>query len=99
MLAHNVFFWLKEGLSCEDIAAFREGLETLARIPAVEAIYVGAPAPVPVRPVIDNTFIFGLTVLFADIAAHDAYQEHPLHRAFLDRFGAFWDRVMVYDAQ
>ncbi len=99
MLAHNVFFWLKEGLSCEDIAAFRAGLESLAGIPSLAGIYVGTPAPVPVRPVIDNTFTFGLTVLFADIAAHDAYQEHPLHRAFLERFGVFWDKVLVYDAQ
>ncbi len=99
MLVHNVFFWLKEGLPCADIAAFREGLETLGGIPSVEAVYVGAPAPVAVRPVIDNTFTFGLTVLFADIAAHDAYQEHPLHRAFLDRFASCWDKVLVYDAQ
>lgn len=99
MLVHAVYFWLKKELSSEDIAAFREGLQTLAGIPAVQAIYVGAPAPVPVRPVIDNTFTFGLTVLFADIASHDAYQEHPLHRAFLARFGAFWDKVLVYDAQ
>ena len=28
---------------------------------------------------------------------HDAYQEHPLHHEFLERFEASWLRVQVYD--
>lgn len=99
MLAHTVYFWLKEDLSAGNIAAFRAGLESLAAIPSVTGIYVGAPAPVPVRPVIDNTFSFGLTVLFPDMAAHDAYQDHPLHQGFLERFSGYWTKVLVYDAQ
>lgn len=98
MLVHNVFFWLNEDLDCARIEAFREGLETLRGIEAAEAVYVGVPAPTQPRPVIDNSYTFGLTVLFKDMAGHDAYQVHPLHKAFLKEFASCWERVQIYDA-
>ena len=97
MLVHSVFFWLKPGLGEEEFAKFRQGLESLAGIEEAEAVYVGVPAETD-RPVIDRSYTFGLTVLLADMAAHDAYQVHPLHKAFLENFAQDWDRVLIYDA-
>ncbi len=97
MLVHSVYFWLKEGLSEEERAGFRAGLESLGGIPEVQALYVGAPADTPPRPVIESTYTYGLVVILAGMAEHDIYQEHPLHRQFLERFKDDWERIQVYD--
>jgi len=97
MLVHSVFFWLKSELTAAQRAEFRRGVEALAAIKSVAKIFVGAPAATGKRPVIDDSYAVGLTVLFADVAAHDAYQGDPLHLAFVERFSVCWARVQVYD--
>jgi hypothetical protein len=76
----------------------RQGLESLRGIKSVTALYIGVPAALPERPVRDSSYGFGLTVVFKDIAAHDAYQIDPLHKAFDQNFRPLWIRVQVYDA-
>lgn len=97
MLAHSVYFWLKEDLTAEQRNAFRKGLESLQGIPCAEVVYIGTPAPTTKRPVIDDTYSFGLIVVCPDIAGHDTYQTHPLHQAFVKEFSSFWNRVAIYD--
>ncbi|HUJ42298.1 MAG TPA: Dabb family protein [Opitutaceae bacterium] len=99
MLIHTVFFWLKPELTDAQRAEFRRGVESLAAIKHVDAVYVGVPAAVPDRPVADKTFAVGLTVTCRDVAAHNAYQADPIHLAFIARFQPYWTRVQVYDAQ
>lgn len=99
MLVHTVYFWLKPGLTAAQRAAFRRGVESLAAIPHVAQVHVGTPAAVPDRPVVDKTFDVGLTVMCKDIAAHNAYQTDPIHRAFVARFSSYWNRVQIYDAE
>jgi hypothetical protein len=99
MLVHTVLFWLRPELTPAQREAFRaEGLEGLRPIASVAALHIGTPAPIPPRPVVDASYSFGLTVLFADVAAHDAYQVDPLHKAFIERFRSHWERVQIYDA-
>ena len=97
MLVHSVYFWLKPDLSEADRTTFKEGLESLAGIPVVNAIKVGTPAATPERPVIDASYDFGLMVLLDNMADHDVYQQHPLHQSFLEHCSGMWDRVVVYD--
>ncbi|MFP4166680.1 MAG: Dabb family protein [Opitutales bacterium] len=99
MLIHTVIFWLKDELNSDQVAEFRSGLESLQRIDAAEAVYIGTPAPTPERPVIDTSYDFCLTVLLKDIAAHDAYQEHSRHKDFLTQFSGYWNQVRIYDAR
>jgi hypothetical protein len=99
MLIHTVFFWLKPELTATERAEFRRGVESLANVKHVEKVYVGAPAAVPDRPVIDRTFAVGLTVVCRDVAAQNAYQVDPVHLAFVARFNSYWMRVQVYDAE
>ena len=99
MLVHTVYFWLKPELTLEQRAQFRAGVESLARISAVEAVYVGAPAATEKRPVIDDTYSVALTVLCKDIAVQNAYQVDPVHLAFVNTFRTFWQRVQIYDAE
>ncbi len=100
MLVHNVYFWLKPELTSAQRAEFRRGVETLAAIkPHVVQLYVGAPAAVPDEPVIDKSFALGLTAIFRDVAAQNAYQTDPVHLAFVAKFKSSWTRVQVYDAE
>jgi len=98
MLVHTVLFWLKEDNTEAQRAAFREGLESLRGIASVDSLYIGTPAATPVRPVIDTSYSFMLTVILRDLAAQDAYQEDPIHLAFVDKYKSFWDKVTIYDA-
>ncbi|PTY05404.1 transcription-repair coupling factor [Opitutaceae bacterium EW11] len=98
MLVHSVLFWLRPDLSPADRNAFRAGLESLRAAKTVESLYIGCPAPTPDRPVIDRSYAFALTIVFKDVAAHDAYQVDPLHLAFVENHKAKWTRVQIYDA-
>lgn len=97
MVIHNVYFWLKPGLSDRDIERFVEGARRLLDIETVTGGYVARPAPTEARAIVDHSFDYALFVLFEDIAAHDAYQDHPIHDAFRE-LAPLWDRVVVYDA-
>lgn len=100
MLIHTVIFWLRPELSPAEREAFlREGLESLRPIESVSSLHIGKPAPVTARPVVDASYDFALTAVFENLAAHDAYQVHPLHTAFVARFKPSWSRVQIYDAQ
>jgi len=99
MLVHSVFFWLKPELTAEQRADFRKGVESLGTISATDKVYIGVPAGVPDRPIIDKSFTIGLTVICKDIAAHNAYQVDPIHLAFIERCKTYWSRVQIYDAE
>ncbi|MFT5836948.1 MAG: hypothetical protein ACI9ZV_000449 [Candidatus Azotimanducaceae bacterium] len=98
MLVHTVFFWLRKDLDGDKITEFRMGLESLKSIEHAEVTYIGSPASTAERPVLDTSYDFCLTVLLKDIAAHDAYQAHETHQAFLAAHKEQWKKVKVYDA-
>ncbi|HBO57933.1 MAG: transcription-repair coupling factor [Puniceicoccaceae bacterium MED-G31] len=97
MLIHTVLFWLRKDLSSSEREDFKAALVSLKDIPSAAAVYVGSPSSTPARPVIDASYDFCLTVLLEDMAAHDAYQQSPLHQAFLKN-KQLWERVQIYDA-
>lgn len=97
MFVHTVFFWMKPGVSDTDRQQLiRDCGEFLAKVPTVKEIRVGRPAQTQ-REVVDNSYDVGLTVILADKAGHDIYQEHPLHLEFIKRNKQNWARVQVYD--
>lgn len=97
MLVHTVLFWLKEGLSSDEITAFEAALEAMKGITHADAVYVGTPSATEKRPVIDSSYSYCLTVLLKDVAAHDAYQIDPIHTEFLKNKN-LWAQVKIYDA-
>ena len=97
MFVHTVFFWLAHPESQSDRDALHAGLESLKGINQITVAYVGKPADTR-RPVIDHTFDFSLTLVFADRAAHDVYQTHPVHLEFVAECAHLWNRVQIYDA-
>ena len=97
MFVHTVYFWLKCGTPENTRAkVIQDCRDYLGKVPTVRRLLAGPPAMTP-RPVVDNTYDIGLTVILDDRAAHDIYQEHPLHKEFVARNQECWQRVLVYD--
>ncbi|MCE6988714.1 Dabb family protein [Dyadobacter sp. CY323] len=98
MFVHNVFFWLKDKDSEEAKSALLAGIKSLEAIESIEKAYIGTPATTR-RPVIDATYDFAEIMVFADEAAHDVYQVHPLHTKFVADCAHLWERVLIYDVE
>lgn len=93
---HSVYFWLRRDLDESQIAAFREGLNSLLTIEKIQQGYVGVPAATD-RPIIDRTYDYALILVFENPEDHDRYQYHSVHERFRTTFGTFWLRVQIYD--
>ncbi len=96
MFVHSVYFWLKDGLREEELAAFRRGLDSLTTIETVRTAYIGVPAATD-RPVIERGYSYGLIVAFDDAEGHDVYQEHGVHDRFRQDCSPYWSKVLIYD--
>lgn len=98
MIAHHVLFWLKADTTKDQKASFREGLESLKGVETVRSLHIGTPVPEIERAVVDTTYTFSLIIFFDDLAGHDVYQVHPVHKAFLDENRGYFEKVIIYDA-
>ncbi|MCF7733707.1 MAG: Dabb family protein [Akkermansiaceae bacterium] len=95
---HHVYFWLKD--ECKDAAAraeFEQGLASLFEIDLVAGGRWSVPAPVMLRPVIDQSWDYALTMRFDTVEQHDTYQVHDLHHAFIEAHKFRWAKVLVMD--
>ena len=97
MLAHHVLFWLKADTTEAQKTAFRKSLEGLEKVETVKAFHVGEPSSIS-RAVVDTTYTFSLVLFFEDMAGHDVYQVHDLHKAFLEEFRQYFEKVVIYDS-
>ncbi|MCC5827894.1 MAG: Dabb family protein [Phycisphaeraceae bacterium] len=98
MIVHSVFFWLKPNLTEQDRERFLAGVGELRSVQSIRHIFIGPPASTA-RPVIDRSYSVALTVVFDDMAAHDRYQEDPIHKRFVEQFSPMWERVLIYDSE
>lgn len=96
MLIHSVFFWLARDLTLAKRNKFHQALKKLGGIEVVKKIHIGPPA-LTKRPAVDRTYDVGLTVELKDIKAHQIYQDHPIHKKFLQDFSSYWIKVTIYD--
>lgn len=99
MLIHAVYFWLKDSLSAAEKAEFRKGVESLAKIEVSTHTWVGVPSKTERPGIVERSYSIGLVVAFKDMAAHDAYQVHPIHLAFLAKHKTDWAKIVVYDSE
>jgi len=98
LLIHHVFFWLKNPSSKEDFQKLIEGIKTLQQIEALSEFVIGIPAQTPKRSVIDDSYSVSLFTRFQDVLAHNAYQDHPIHKKFVEKYSSLWNKVQVYDS-
>ncbi len=77
MIRHTVVFRLKHAAGSAEEAAFLDAAQRLAEIPGVERFE-------RLRQVsVKNDYHFGLSMEFADQRAYSAYNDHPVHVAFV----------------
>ena len=98
-LIHHVFFWLKNPGSPTDRQLLIEGLKTLSAIKEVKKLLVGTPAATEQRGVVDNSYDVSELMYFDNIEGQNAYQVHPIHKAFVEKYSHLWEKVVVYDMQ
>ena len=95
---HHVFFWLKNPASKEDLNNLIDGLRTLRKIKTVRKLHIGTPALTEPRPVIDNSYSVSALSFFDDLAGQNTYQDHPIHKKFVEKYSKLWEKILVYDS-
>ncbi len=98
LLAHNVFFSLHDRSEAARARLIEACRTHLAPHAGIVFFACGELAADLRREVNDLDFDVGLHVVFADKAAHDAYQETPSHLRFIAENKASWKRVRVFDS-
>lgn len=95
---HHVFFWLKNPNSKEDLQKLIDGLKTLSHIETVKQLHIGIPAETEKRDVVDNSYSVSELMFFDDLAGQKTYQDHPIHKKFVETCSPLWSKVQVYDS-
>ena len=97
-LTHTVYFELKDHSAekCEQLVEACYSL--LTPIEGSISLHAGVRDEELSRPVNDQEFHVGLVVVFKNRAAHDAYQTHENHLAFLADNKDNWESVRIFDA-
>ncbi|MBB5791844.1 Dabb family protein [Jiangella mangrovi] len=92
MIRHTVAFRLRHAAGSDDERDFLAAALALADIPGVERFeQLRQTSP-------KNDFTFGFSMEFADQAAYDGYNQHPVHVAFVaDRWAAEVDDFLEID--
>ena len=98
MLVHSVFFLLIKEATPLQRQEFEQALHGLEQIASIREAYVGQPT-ISTHGAQDRSFSFALTILFDDMASHDAYQIDSIHQQFVRRFTPLFANVNVYDAR
>jgi hypothetical protein len=97
-VVHHVFFWLENPQSKDDLAQLLKGLNTLKQIEVIREIHIGVPASTKQRDVVDASYSASELMFFDDLTAQETYQEHPIHKKFVESCSHLWSRVVVYDS-
>src|SRR5690606_37518433 len=97
-IAHYVLFWLKDGLSEEEVADFANFFESLRPIKSIKSLHYGRPVATTPRPPVDNSFTYNLVVFFDPKEQLDDYENHPIHLDAIEKYSKYWDKVTVHDS-
>lgn len=97
MFIHSVYFTLRDDLQSSEREQFLAGVRSLVAIESVQQGFIGVPAATD-RPVIARDYSYALVLIFADDAAQESYQTHPVHDRFREDCARCWTSVRIYDA-
>ena len=98
MLAHNVYFTLNDNTEAATQKLIAACKKYLAAHPGTVFFACGTVEPELARPVNVRDFDVALHVVFESRAAHDAYQDAPLHHQFIAENKENWKQVRVFDS-
>lgn len=96
--AHMVFFTLADPSDTNRDALVAACHKHLTDHDGVVYFSVGTRAKDLSREVNDKAFDVALHVVFESRAAHDLYQTHPRHLAFIKEAKSLWSGVRVFDS-
>jgi hypothetical protein len=94
---HYLLFWLKPGLTAEEVEGFKQFFEGLKKLPYVKNVRYGKPAASSPRAVLDNTFSYNASMEFSSLEELEAYGQLPGHLALVAKYKPYFDRMMVHD--
>ena len=98
MLAHMVYFKLKDDSPSAQAALVKGSKEFLSDHPGMIHFSVGKVADAYRRDVNERDWDVALHLVFEDHQAHDTYQSSPRHNQFIAKFKENWAKVRVFDA-
>lgn len=98
MVVHDVYFSLKDNSPPARKKLVAACKKYLAKHPGTVFFAAGTLAEELKREVNDRDFDVGLHIVFKNKAAHDKYQEAPLHKQFIDENKDNWKKVRVFDS-
>lgn len=98
MLAHNVYFKLKDASQQNKDKLIAACNKHLTGHPGVKFYACGTLCDQLRREVNDLDFDVALHIVFESVAAHDAYQVAPRHEQFVEENKASWSKVRVFDS-
>jgi hypothetical protein len=98
MLAHNVYFALKDNAPAARQRLIAACKKYLSQHPGTVFFATGVLAEALNREVNDRDFDVGLHIIFTDQAAHDRYQDAPSHHQFIAENKDNWKKVRVFDS-
>lgn len=98
MLAHNVFFTLKDKSPSAREKLLADCRKYLSTHPGTIFFSCGEVSDLD-RPVNVRDWDVGLHVIFESRDAHDQYQVHPRHQEFIEANKDNWTQVRVFDCE
>ena len=98
MLAHNVYFTLKDRSDASRHALVAACKRYLTGHPGTLFFACGLLEPELARPVNVRDFDVALHLVFDSKASHDAYQDSPRHHQFVDENSESWTLARVFDS-
>lgn len=98
MLAHNVYFTLKDRSESARDALVAACKTHLTGHPGVRFFACGIVAAGMDRPVNVRDFDVALHLVFESVADHDVYQDAPRHHQFVTENKEGWATVRVFDS-
>lgn len=97
MITHVVIFWTDKGQSELATQIEKGAQELLSQIAEAQNLRIGQPVP-SLRGNVDDSFAVALSMDFVDQAAANAYQTHPKHVEFVEKYvKPYAKRTLVYD--
>lgn len=99
MLAHNVYFALKDKTEAAKAALIAACKEHLTGHPGTVFFACGRLAEALDREVNVRDFDVALHLVFDSQASHDTYQDHPRHLRFVEENKEAWSGVRVFDSE
>lgn len=98
-LTHVVLCWLDSTVSPQEIDSLISLTYDLKEIPGIMDLYVGKPVSSE-RPIVDDSFTFGITMTFADAESMNHYLADKRHTSFVaQNIKPRLNRIIVYDIQ